>query len=507
MTYDTASIRAVEVSVAMTQSTHRILLAHLFSARSQEELAFAYWRPSRGRRRLTAVLCALQLPKEGERQIHGNASFNGTYLRRVLRERPAGTGIAFLHSHLGPGWQDMSRDDVVAERDRISGPACAQANLPLLGLTLGTDGTWSARLWSRTGPNHYERTWAPCVRVVGTTIHHSWAPTSSDTSQRSQGEVFTESVWGPAVQDSIARACVGIIGLGSVGSIVCESLARMGARDVTLIDHDFMEPRNLDRTVGASRADAAPGALKVAVASRHFKLVATAPTPNITEIGSSLLSASALSAALDCDVLFSCVDRPLPRHILNTISYSHLIPVIDGGIMAKVDRNGLPLHVDWRIHTIGPESRCLVCLGALLRSDIALDRDGQLDNPDYIANLPEHDRARASRRNVFAFSLSVAAHMSLQFAKVVGAGDRIGGTGPQRYHAYPGRMDVERAALCEPDCEYSSLLARAVAVDELVPLDLMLPEATAYSGEQNGRRTVLAWTKALLDRSISYWRR
>ena len=139
----------------------------------------------------------------------------------------------------------------------------------------------------------------------------------------------------------------------------------------------------------------------------------------------SLLSQTGIKAALDCDILFSCVDRPLPRHVLNTLAYSHLIPVIDGGIIAKVDSAGIPLHVDWRIHTVGPGLRCLICLGAVSRSDVALERDGLLDNPDYIANLPDHDRAVNSRRNVFAFSLSVAAHMSLHFAKLVGPGNAL----------------------------------------------------------------------------------
>lgn len=43
------------------------------------------------------------------------------HLDRVLRELPQGAGIAFLHGHPGPGWQGMSDDDTVAERDRWAG--------------------------------------------------------------------------------------------------------------------------------------------------------------------------------------------------------------------------------------------------------------------------------------------------------------------------------------------------------------------------------------------------
>ena len=459
--------RQAEISVAIPEDIHRTLMDHLYQTKLQEDLTFAYWRPSQGACRYSPILCELSLPLDGERHLHGNAAFTGAYLRRALRERPDGAGIAFLHSHVGPGWQDMSSDDIVAERDRISGPAVGQSQLPLLGLTASTDGTWSARLWSRTKPNTYERTWANSVRVVGTQIATSW--NGLTTRPLDNASIDTQSVWGLDTQRSLMRMRIGIVGLGSVGSIVCEALARIGVAHVTLIDHDQIETRNLDRTLGACSTDAKRGRSKVEVAARNFRLSSTLPEPQIRAIPHSLFSQEAIEAVLDCDVLLSCVDRPLPRHTLNVIAYSHLIPVVDGGILAKVDANGRPLHVDWRIHTVGPERRCLVCLGAVTRSDIALDRDGLLDDPDYIANLPMHERATSSGRNVFPFSLSVAAHMCLQLAKLAGAGERVGGIGPQRYHAYPGSMKVRADSTCDEDCEYSSLCATALSSSILLP--------------------------------------
>ena len=77
----------------------------------------------------------------------------------------------------------------------------------------------------------------------------------------------------------------------------------------------------------------------------------TAESFNLRTTANSVLNAKGLSAALDCDVLV-CWRRPTwPRYLLNVLAYSHLIPVIDGGIMSTVKRDGTPQHVSWSIHT------------------------------------------------------------------------------------------------------------------------------------------------------------
>ena len=459
MAFELAAFEGLSFSVAMTAETDAALGAHVHKPGLQEDLTFAYWRPSRGRHRYSAILERLEMPGEGDRVLQGNVSFLPAYLRRVLAGTPSGSGIALLHGHLGPGWQGMSEDDVVAERDRLAGAVAGRTGLPVVGLTRGTDGTWSARIWPRQGPRSYARIWASDVRVVGRHLRISRPP--APPTAPSPRQVATASVWGREAQAALAAVRVGIIGLGSVGSLVAEALARTGVSHLTYVDFDRIEERNLDRTLGATSSDALVHTSKVDVALRTGLASATAQPADFQAANVSLLQAEGLGIALDCDVLFSCVDRPLPRHVLNAIAYGHLIPVIDGGALARVRSDGRPLHIDWRIHTVGPDRTCLVCLGALRRSDVALDREGRLDDPDYIRNLPPAEREAVGRRNVFAFAMSVAAHEAVQFAGLVTGFPQVGGSAPQFYHAFPGRMDVLPDSGCEEECEYRALLASA----------------------------------------------
>lgn len=447
-------------SVAFTETTDTELIKHLGRNPDEEDLIFALWIPSHGTNRFTAIIKKVVFPEKGDRNQHGNASFNTQYVRRILDLASDKFGIAFMHSHLGPGWQGMSNDDIIAERDVLSSPVLGRTNLPLLGMTSGTDGSWSARFWLKKDVRSYERVWADSVRVVGRHLRITYHPNITSVSKTTESQVATESVWGKENQSLIASVHVGIIGLGSVGSIVTECLSRIGVSQFTLIDPENIEIRNLDRTLGAIMDDAKKKVPKVKVSERLIKTSHTSEQFHVNSLVKNLLSEEGIKMALDCDVLFSCVDRPWPRHTLNALSYSHLIPVIDGGIIAKTN-NDFPVHVNWRIHTIGPERRCLVCLGAIKREEIALDREGKLDDPTYIQNLGEKFDHLISRQNVFAFSMSLAAHEVLQFIGLITGLSRIGGVGPQIYHAYPGRMDVKELDKCIPACEYNELTASA----------------------------------------------
>ncbi len=463
--YQLKQFENIDVSVAFTAEIDDLLARHFEKCDEQEDLTFAYWHPSRGAHRYTAILYGVALPSDSERILQGNVAFTSEYLSRVLDGCPDGSGIAFMHSHLGRGWQDMSQDDIEAERNRIASVVASKTGLPLVGLTWATDRMWSARLWLRAGRNDYRRKQVSTVRSVGRRLRLSYHPEILPAPLPRESQVATCSVWGKSVQSDLVRMHIGIVGLGSVGSVVAESLSRMGIQHITLIDHDFVEERNLDRTLGANAMDARNKTLKVAVSKRLIDQSHTANKFCVTYVAESVLSPNGMHAALDCDVIICCVDRPYPRHIMNVLSYSHLIPVIDGGILAIVKESDKLQYLGWRIHTIGAGYPCMYCLDALRRSDVDLDFNGQLDNPEYIQGLEANERESYQRRNVFSFSLSVAAHQCIQLVGLVSGNKRICGTGAQTYNAFPGTMTIGDKIGCSPDCDISPLTAKAIDLE------------------------------------------
>lgn len=447
-------------SAAFTSETHTRLAAHLLQHRRDEDVCFALYRSSRGASRLSGLISEPILPREGERHVHGNASVSAHYFERALGTALAeGAGLAFLHSHGrgSRGYQEMSRDD--RETEQIYAPrALAMTGQPLLGLTLAGDEFWSGRFWERVGRGAYERRDCESVRVVGARLQLSYHPQLLPVPQFRESLNRTVSAWGRQAQADLARLHIGIVGLGNVGALVAEALVRTGVQRLTLIDFDTVKTVNLDRLINATERDAQLRRSKVETARRALLEHATAEQSRIDTFEWSVVEAEGFRAALDCDVLFSCVDRPWPRAVLNFAAYAHLIPVVDGGIAVRT-RNGQMRSADWKAHIAAPGRRCLECLEQYNPAFVTLERQGDLDDPTYIQGLRE-DHPLRSNENVFAFGMAAASLELMQLLQMVVAPGGVADIGSQHYNIKTGKIGLETRS-CNDGCLYSTKLVGA----------------------------------------------
>ena len=439
-------------SVAMTGSTEAELADHLLREDGQEDLCFGTWRPSTGRRRGTAILRQAILPSRGDRRVHGNASFEPAYTLMAVQEAAAaGVGLAFMHSHpMGRGWQSLNETDRIAER-RVANLARELTGLPLVGLTLSGDRCWSGRVWEGAGR---EVTPVPCetVRTVGATFDATFDDSILPVPQPSEMQDRTVHTWGEEIQSKIARLKVAVAGVGSVGMAIADVLARTGLECVGVFDFDTVESVNLDRLRRASRMDAFLRRSKADVARRLLAEGSTAERPRHEFHELSICEPEGLSRLLDFDLIFSCVDRPWPRHVLNVIAYADLIPVVEGGMTAFRNVDGSLRNAYWRSTSVRPGRPCLACLGQYDPALVQVERDGSLDDPSYIANLPPDSPIRR-RENVAAVSASVVAALLEQFTTYVAHPSGFGDPGPLRFslrdHSVK-RLDTA----CRPGCPY-----------------------------------------------------
>ena len=134
----------------------------------------------------------------------------------------------------------MSGEDVDTERSTAPS-ILGETGLPLVGLTMGTDGALSGRFWTRVGRRKYERRWCGSVRVVGDEFDVTFMDELAPKPRFKEALKRTYSAWGEEKQHTLARLHCGVVGVGSVGAIVAESLARMGVETISLIDFDTVK--------------------------------------------------------------------------------------------------------------------------------------------------------------------------------------------------------------------------------------------------------------------------
>jgi hypothetical protein len=218
------------------------------------------------------------------------------------------------------------------------------------------------------------------------------------------------------------------------------------------MDFDGVEDVNRDRMIGVTPADVRLHRSKVAVAGRLVTIAGTAAVRDFRLHETSVSDPEGLSIALDYDVIFSCVDRPWPRAVLNSLAYADLIPVIDGGIALDPFDEGGMRGATWRVHTLVPGRPCMACNGQLHLSEVSLDRQGLLDDPEYIRRAGRSQTP--SGQNVATLSASVSAGQLAQFVSLVVSPGGRGVPPAQRYSLALHWQESLTELTTRPNCRF-----------------------------------------------------
>ena len=115
-------------------------------------------------------------------------------------------------------------------------------------------------------------------------------------------------------------------------------VARIGIEKLVSITPDRVELRDLDGPLNTEPRDVA--AYKAGLESRHWLFSGVAERFKVQTAKNPIQSEGSYTNALDCDLIFSALDKPFPKDLLNCMSYAHYIPVITGDMSADTKADG-----------------------------------------------------------------------------------------------------------------------------------------------------------------------
>jgi adenylyltransferase/sulfurtransferase len=152
-------------------------------------------------------------------------------------------------------------------------------------------------------------------------------------------------------QDKLDKSRAAIVGIGALGSVSADLLARAGIGNILLIDRDFLEINNLQRQVLYDEQDlkdhlpkAAAAQRKLARINSEIRIEYQIADVNAGTVGELLKGA---------DLIVDGTDNFETRFLLNDFSLKHGIPWIYGG---AVQTEGMSYVV------LPGEGPCLRCL-------------------------------------------------------------------------------------------------------------------------------------------------
>jgi hypothetical protein len=312
----------------------------------------------------------VHLAAEGSDYVEGTYGYRAlapAFIHRLItRARDEKLAYLAVHNHISDRSVGFSSIDM--ESHERGYPALLQIarGMPVGALVFGRRSVECDIWWPDGRRSDLER-----AVVVGNTILR--LQSRVEGTSNGAPNMFERQVrmFGSDGQRELGRCCVGIIGLGGVGSLVAEYLARLGVGEFYLIDSDRVETSNVSRIVGASLADAQAGAQKTAVAKRLILSCNEGAQVHVydDDVANELV-AKQLSRT---DYLFLAADSMRARLTFNAIIHQYLIPGVQLGAKVRSSTSGQLADVMSVIRPVRPGVGCLWCNQLIDPTQLAIE--------------------------------------------------------------------------------------------------------------------------------------
>jgi molybdopterin/thiamine biosynthesis adenylyltransferase len=268
----------------------------------------------------------------------------------------------FFHTHPG-GDPDPSRYDLIVDEQLRSVFQLRSRQDVYASFILGGSKEaprFSGRVFSGEVESSLER-----LRVAGTRLRLFIRDGQAVDEAHFDRQIRAFGWQGQAILSALR---VGIVGAGGTGSAVFEQVARLGVREILVVDDDVLTDSNLTRIheSGGEQIDTP----KVAIAADAAARIGLGT--RVTAIDGRITAAEVAKELRRCDVVFGCTDDNRGRAILSRLAYWYLIPVVDTAFL--VDSDGEQVRgLFGRVTVVAPGTACLYCRGRIDQAQLAAE--------------------------------------------------------------------------------------------------------------------------------------
>ena len=364
-----------DCDILVTSGDHQRIMDHLFPGDGDEHGAILRAGIVRSGSSLRLLIKDVQPAEFGTDYVPGRFGYRAltpTFINReILRCRDAGLAYLAVHNHNGSDRRvKFSRIDLESHERGYPALLDIGRGVPVGALVFGRRSV-AADVWLPDGSRRSLGTY----RVIGHEITRLYSQRRRNRGTDSEHDRQVR-MFGAAGQHILKASKVAVVGLGGVGSLVTEYLARLGVGNLVL-----------SRVVGATQVDVEVGQLKTQIAVRHAREIAI--DANLQSVAGDVARDSVAQALRDCDFIFLAADSMRARLVVNALAHQYLIPAIQMG--ARIRRGGRGNLEDamCAVRHIRPGTGCLWCNGLIDPTQLAIEAKSDSERKEQAYGVQE----------------------------------------------------------------------------------------------------------------------
>ena len=370
----------VKCRLRFARHQYDTLYCHLFPGDQGEHGAVLLAGLSNADGQTTLLVREVHLAEEGTDYVegtYGHRALSPKFIHRLItRARDERLVYLAVHNHGSDQEVSFSRIDTASHERGYPALLQIARGMPVGALVLGNRSI-EADIWMPGG----QRQTLDHAVVVGSSIERLMPRPERSIFGVSEKYERQVRLFGKSGQRWLSAARVAIIGLGGIGSLVAEYLARIGVGRFLLIDSDRVEESNLSRIVGAILSDANRQTMKVDVARRLIK--ASNKNAIVDAVVGDVASERNARRLLGCDYMFLAADSMRARLVFNAIVQQYFIPGVQLGSKIRSNSDGKILDIFSANRPVRPGRGCLWC--------------SQLIDPNILAKEAKTDEERKAQ--------------------------------------------------------------------------------------------------------------